>query len=56
MNKTCRKSFSLSHLHLEKKNDKREVHDLQQEVMHLKLQIRELKWSLKIEQDLKNSR
>ena len=50
------KPFFLSHLQLERKNGKREVHNLQQEVMHLKLQIRELRGSLKIQQDLKNSR
>ena len=42
--------------YLERKNDNREVHNLQQEIMHLKLQIRELKGSLKIHQDLKSLR
>ena len=45
-----------THNYLERKNDKREVHSLQQEVTRLKLQIRKLKWSLKIQQDLMYSR
>ena len=41
---------------LQSKNDKREVYSLQQEVVHLKLQLIKLRGSLKMQQFLMNSR
>ena len=45
-----------THNYLEWKNDMKELHSLPQEVNHLKLQILKLTGSLKIQQDLMNSR
>ena len=45
-----------THNYLERKSDIKELHSLQQEVIHLKLQILKLAGSLKIQQDLMNSR
>ena len=39
-----------THNYLERKNDKREVHSLQQEVVHLKLQLTKLRGALKRQQ------
>ena len=39
-----------THNYLERKNDKREVHSLQQEVAHLKLQPTKLRGALKRQQ------
>ena len=41
--------------YLKRKNDKRDVHSLQQ-VVHLKLQLTKLRGSLKMQQFLMNSR
>ena len=43
-----------THNYLQRKN--REVHSLQQEVVHLKLQLTKLRGSLKMQQFLMNSR
>ena len=43
-----------THNYLERKNDQREVHSLQQENVHLKLQLTKLRGSLKMQQFLMN--
>ena len=45
-----------THNHLQRKNGKRQVHSLQQELVHLKLQLTKLRGSLKMQQFLMNSR
>ena len=45
-----------THNYLQRKNDKREAHSLQQEVVHLKLQLTKFRGSLKMQQFLMNSR
>ena len=44
------------HNYLEKKSDMKELHSLLEEIIHLKLQILKLTRSVKIQQDLMNSR